>query len=214
MDPSFPVLVCPSDIPTFPAWTGHSSVDIPKSLPFVCNCVWVEVCVQTSFFQTRGTLETPPTYQSLCCASRGSLIQHPLELYRTENWNPTPTPAPSMLIYIPHPDWTEPGLSFTILPRTMVGGGAQIGSSPTRWLFLSSQLSIILGDGYRYDFIQPRRLNLGLVSLILRAETIASICDLNTFLSSFLDLPLCWLPLKGPFPSSMQCGLAHIFLFK
>lgn len=117
-----------------------------------------------------------------------------------------------MLIYIPYPDWTESGLSFTSLPDTMVGGGAQIGSSPTRWIFffLSSQLSIVLGDGY----IQPRRLNLGLVSLILRAEAIASICDLNTFLSSFLDLPLRWLPLKDPFPSSMQCGLGRIFLFK
>lgn len=78
------------------------------------------------------------------------------------------------------------------------------------FFFLSSQLSIVLGDGY----IQPRRLNLGLVSLILRAEAIASICDLNTFLSSFLDLPLRWLPLKDPFPSSMQCGLGRIFLFK
>lgn len=47
-------------------------------------------CVQTSFFQTTGTLEPATAYQSLCCASRGSLIQHPFKLYRTVHWNPNP----------------------------------------------------------------------------------------------------------------------------
>lgn len=133
--------LCPSDIPTFPAWTCHISVDIPKSLPFVCNCVWVEVCVQTSFFQTRGTLEPPPAYLSLCCASRGSLIQHSFKVL-----------PHSALESYPR---SIPGWSFTYLiligqnlashslssPTQWLGEGAQIGSSPTCWLFLSSQLS-------------------------------------------------------------------------
>lgn len=40
-------------------------------------------------FRPEASWSPQPAYQSLCCASRGSLIQHPLKLYRTVHWNPT-----------------------------------------------------------------------------------------------------------------------------